>query len=151
MAGVNTRSNTFRLMCPLVLLLMCVAAFRATPTSGPEGDATAECDGRGAADQVALERCLSTQPDNVEVMTVLGDIEESSGHAARAEALYRRVLAIDPSDGDVHVRLGTLLIARGDAAGARREAGEALRWQPGSPFAQAILNRAAGTGTGIGR
>lgn len=148
---MKTPSGMLRMMWPLALLLVFVAVFRGTPRRAPQDDASAECDGRGPADQHALERCLSMQPGNVEVMTVLGSIEESAGHQDRAEALYRRILAIDPTDGDVHVRLGGLLYARGDAAGARREAGEALRWQPGSLAAHAVLDRAAVTGTGIGR
>ena len=55
-------------------------------------------------------------------MADLGGVYEQAGQWDRAEAVYRRALAIDAEDGDIRVRLGSVLLRRGDAAGARREA-----------------------------
>ena len=38
----------------------------------------------------------------------------TAGQTDRAEAVYRQALSVDPKDGDVHVRLGRLLLERGD-------------------------------------
>ena len=82
-------------------------------------------------DVPALERCLELRPDDVELMADLGAAYEQAGQWDRAESVYRRALAIDAEDGDIRVRLGNILLRRGDAAGARREAVAALAVQPG--------------------
>src|SRR5262249_19557410 len=92
----------------------------------------------------ALERCLAVQPDDVETMKDLGLTYESATNWDRAEPLYRRALAIDPEYGDIRVRLGSLLLQRGDLAGARREAEAALKEQPGSLAALQLFHRASG-------
>jgi Flp pilus assembly protein TadD len=68
---------------------------------------------------------------------------ERRGDRVQAEELYRRALRFDPHDPEVHVRLGTLLLARGDRAGARTEAREALKAVPHNPAA-GELSRLAG-------
>ena len=82
------------------------------------------------------------QPDDIELMTELAASFEGAGEWEKAEAEYRRALAIDPEDGDVRVALGRVLLRRGDRAGARREAAGALKVQPGSPGAESLLHRA---------
>ena len=94
-------------------------------------------------DVASLERCLSLDPENAELMTDLGDKYRQSGDDGAAEAIYRRALGIDAHDGDVHLRLGELLLARGDAAAARIEAAAALAVQPGSLTAERLIERAA--------
>ena len=89
------------------------------------------------------ERCLSLDPENAELMTDLGDKYRQSGDDGAAEANYRRALGIDAHDGDVHLRLGELLLARGDTAAARIEAAAALAVQPGSLTAERLVERAA--------
>jgi tetratricopeptide (TPR) repeat protein len=96
-----------------------------------------------------LERCLAVQPDDVETMKDLGLMYESATKWDRAEAVYRRALAIDPEDGDTRVRLGGLLLRRGDLAGARREAEAALKVQPGSVAALQLFHRASGVEKGV--
>ena len=128
---------------PPVLLLLFVGTFR-TAGSDPARDAeTSICDWPGTSDVASLERCLSLDPENAELMTDLGDQYRRSGDDAGAEAMYRRALGIDARDGDVHLRLGELLLARGDAAAARIEAAAALAVQPGSLTAERLIERAA--------
>ena len=75
-------------------------------------------------------------------MTDLGDTYRHAGNASGAETMYRRALGIDARDGDTHLRLGELLLARGDAASARAEGQAALNVQPGSLAAERLIERA---------
>ena len=129
---------------PAALFVLFLATFRNTGGEAAREPAVS-CDETHATDAASLERCLDLDPRNVELMTDAADRHLAAGAADRAEALYRRALAIDADDGDVHLRLGELLLARGDAAGARREAAAALRSQPGSAAAQRLAERAERT------
>lgn len=77
-----------------------------------------------------LERCRSAVPDDVELIADLGSAYEAVGRIADAEAAYRQVVALDPDDADVRVRLARLLISRGDTRAAAEHAAAALRVQP---------------------
>lgn len=127
---------------PPALLVLFLGTFRTTGRDAARESASS-CDETHAADVTTLERCLDRDPHNVELMTDVGDRYVASGAAERAEALYRRALLIDPHDGDVHLRLGELLLARGDAAAARIEGKAALASQPGSLAAERLIERAA--------
>jgi Flp pilus assembly protein TadD len=108
-----------------------------------------DCNHVAAHDVPALERCLELRPDDVELMADLGAALEQAGQWAPAESVYRRALAIDAEDGDIRVRLGHILLKRGDAAGARREAVAALDVQPGRARALELIasaDAAAGDG-----
>jgi len=56
--------------------------------------------------------------------------------------MYRRALAVDPDDGEVHIRLGMLLLSRGDRQAAVVEGRLALRWRPGSLAAARLVDAA---------
>ncbi len=84
-----------------------------------------------------LEDCQARHPTDVELMADLGRLFESAGRASDAESIYRRALLVDPAYGELRLRLGRMLLTRGDATGARREAVAALRVQPNR---QAILD-----------
>lgn len=77
-----------------------------------------------------LERCTALDAGDVELMADLGLQYEAVGRFSSAEAVYRRALSIDPLYADLRLRLGRLLLQRGDRAAARREAEAALRVQP---------------------
>jgi cytochrome c-type biogenesis protein CcmH/NrfG len=98
-------------------------------------------------DVPTLERCLEVHPDSVEILMDLGGAYERADEWGKAEAIYRRSLAIDGDDGDVHIRLGKILLRQGDAAGAQREAEAALAVQPGGAAALDLLKRSAGAPT----
>ena len=89
-----------------------------------------------------------TDPTEVEVLADLGDAQVKNGRADLAERAYRQALALDPRDGDVHVRLGEVLLARGDLVDAHAEAESALRWHPGSARALALAARSASPAAG---
>ena len=128
---------------PAALLLVFVATFRRTSGEAPGGQAAPDCDEAHARTLAGLDECLALDPGNVEVLTALGDVHARSGAPDSAEVIYRRALAIDPQDGVVHLRLGELLLAHGNAVGARFEALAALRSQPGNPIAEQLIERAS--------
>ena len=130
---------------PGLLLGLFLATFRPSADGSPGAAASPPCeDDAPPGDLAGLERCLALDPEDVVLMTELGAAYESSGRADLAEGVYRRALAIDPRDGEVHVRLGRLLLARGDRAAAKTEGEAALRWQPGAEAAGALVAAAAG-------
>jgi predicted Zn-dependent protease len=128
---------------PLALLVVFIGAFRKASLDSTTGQTTAACDEAYTADLGTLEACLALDPRNVELMMVAGDRYAAAGADERAESTYRRALALDPHDGDVHVRLAELLLRRGDSAGARAAAEAALKSQPGSLAAERLIERAA--------
>ena len=77
-----------------------------------------------------LEQCSALNPTDVELMADLGSSYEAHHRLSDAEALYRRLLLVDPGYADTRMKLAKILLARGDAPGARREAEAALRVQP---------------------
>ncbi len=131
-----------RAASPLLILVLFWGALRLQRSAG----SSAPIDGCGvpSSDVSVMERCLATHPDDVETMIDLGRAYEAAHQAERAEAVYRRALAVDPLDADVHLLLGSLLLERGDASGAAHEADLALRTQPGSRRALDLRARAAG-------
>jgi predicted Zn-dependent protease len=131
---------------PAALLLLFVGTFR---TSGPDaasGASASTCESSLRLDAPALEQCLTLDPNNVELMTDLGDAYRRGHDDRQAETLYRRALTIDARDGDVHLRLGELLLERGDSAAAGVEGAAALAVQPNSLAAQRLIDRAAAAG-----
>ena len=127
---------------PAALLVCFLATFRTTERESAPDPVTSHCAGPHASDVATLEQCLALDPQNVELMTDLGDQYVALHATDRAEEWYRRALAIDPHDGDVHLRLGELLLMRGDAAAALNEAEAALAVQPGSLAAEDLIERA---------
>jgi tetratricopeptide (TPR) repeat protein len=128
---------------PAALLLLFLATFRTGGRDAVPAAGISICDSPAALGAAALEQCLAVDPDNVGLITALGDAHGHRGDAAGAEALYRRALRLDARDGDVHLRLGELLLARGDAASARQQGSAALAVQPGSLAAARLIERAA--------
>src|SRR5262249_27688458 len=70
-------------------------------------------------------RCLELEPHDPVLLADVGLLYEEAGDAERAETVYRRALAIDPSYAEVHTRLGQLLLRQGNTAAARAEADRA--------------------------
>ena len=133
---------TLRAIWPVALLLVFFTTIRGLSDQAAPAEAAIDCDRVAAGDVAALERCLALHPDDVEVMSDLGAVYETLDRWERAEAVYRRALTIDPQDGDVHVRLGVLLLRRADFEGAAREGHAALFLQPARPAAQNLIDRA---------
>ena len=131
----------------LVALTLLLPVRLPTPSSGP---ANAECltlsdtapDGTRIDRAEVFERCSALNPADVELVADLGRLQEAGGRLADAEASYRRALRLDPGYADVRVRLGRLLLKRGDAVGAREQA-EAAR--DARPNGQAVVDLLADT------
>jgi Flp pilus assembly protein TadD len=107
-----------------------------------------DCDHFTAGDTAARERCVELRPDDVELMMELGAAYEQVGQQDRAEAMYRRAVSVDPEDGDVRVRLATVLIRRGDITEGRQQARAALAIQPGRSAALDLIRRAEASAGG---
>jgi len=131
---------------PLALLAIFVGTFRRSEPDAGTGGAAAPCDrrdGSHAADAVErLERCLALDAADVESMIALGDVFVAASRVDRAEALYRGALEVEPHDARVRVRLGRVLLARGDVAGARREGEAALQSYVGNAAALRLIAEA---------
>ena len=142
-----TARRAVAVLWPLALLALFAGTFRQSAGDrGRADDASAACAGGATPrDSAMLERCLALDPDDVGVLADLAAAFEAAGSPERAEPLYRRALAIDPHDSDVRVRLGRILLARGDRAGARQEGEAAARWQPGAAAPRRLV-AAAGQG-----
>ena len=132
---------------PLLLLAVFIGTFRRADVDADPRAPEAGCDEwpaqRSAGDISRLERCLALEPSSAALMIDAGRAYQSSGRVEDAERLYGRALTIDPSNSDLHVQLGDLMLRRGDAAGARREAEAALRWRPNSLAATRLVAQAA--------
>src|SRR5262245_47374686 len=122
-----------RVLIPALALCLWAAALpvslsrRADAASPEECLTLADAPPDPRADLIAtLERCSTLYPADVELLADLGAQYETVGRRPEAETIYRRALAVDPAYAEVRLRLGRLLLARGEAALARREAKAAL-------------------------
>jgi tetratricopeptide (TPR) repeat protein len=89
---------------------------RPAPPAAPLPDAAAAIDAarakvaagdtRGAI--AGLERYLAAHPDDVGAARLLGDLEFRVPDYARAEKVWRQILATHPDDKETHNRLGSL-------------------------------------------
>jgi cytochrome c-type biogenesis protein CcmH/NrfG len=77
----------------------------------------------------AVERCSSLYPTDVDLLAMVGERYERAQRVDEAVVTYRRALTLEPGYADLRLRLGRLLLGRGDAAGAAREASLALETQ----------------------
>jgi tetratricopeptide (TPR) repeat protein len=78
----------------------------------------------------ALEQALVIQPDNTLGLFLLGVLYDEAGDAARAEANYRRVIALDPGHGGAQFFLANHYWRRGDYASAARHYAAAIADDP---------------------
>ena len=94
---------------PLILLVTLAVLIRVLPPltrpAAPPDDCAARASG---PDISSMERCLALRASDVELMLDLAGAYEGAGQSDRAEALYRRALAIDPDDGELQRRLARL-------------------------------------------
>jgi tetratricopeptide (TPR) repeat protein len=96
---------------------------------------------RAGNPQAALElaeRGLAADPDNATLLGQVGVFAARLGDAARAEAAYRRAIALHPADPGVHYNLANLLRGQRRADESEAEYREAIRCQP--DYAEAWCN-----------
>jgi len=122
-------SQTLEIGWPIIVLIVGAAVFRVPP--GPETPAATFCASPFSETAQRIEECLTHDPSNVGLLTALAVTYEKTGRTDAAEAAYRRAIAVDPRDGELHRRLATLFSGRGDAVGGHENAAIANRWQPG--------------------
>lgn len=80
-----------------------------------------------------LERYRDIGGRNPDTLKKLAQAEKQSGNPAAAIDTLSRLNYIYPEDGDMHKRLGDLLMAAGKTEGAIREYKAVLAWQPVDP------------------
>ncbi len=123
-----------RTLAPLLALGLFAALVPVRLPEAGRGASNGEClglaDRAGVQDLPLLERCAALYPTDVELAGDLGDAYGAVGRTDRAEAAYRQALSIDPDYAELRLRLGRLLLRRGDAAGALAEAERGLEVQP---------------------
>ncbi|MEO8224109.1 MAG: tetratricopeptide repeat protein [Gammaproteobacteria bacterium] len=86
----------------------------------------------GAEDQVEvmLERMLSVEGEQPEVLKALAEIRIHQRRYAEAEGLLRRFIRLEPGEWAAHNLLGRALMRDGSTAGAIAEYNEAIRLSP---------------------
>jgi tetratricopeptide (TPR) repeat protein len=119
----------------VAMLVMCGIVLPASmprPSSGVSKEdclVLAERSGGKEPSLSLIERCSALYPKDAELRADFGRAYERTD-PARAERAYTEALAIDPGYADLRLQLARLLLRRGDAGGAVREAEAALRVQP---------------------
>lgn len=89
-------------------------------------------------------RVLKEDPNNAEARIGLARVyswEGGEGSLKESEALYREVLAKDPNNEEARIGLAKALLWRGDLDGSLKEAGEAVRNNPGDTEAAKFERR----------
>ncbi len=81
-----------------------------------------------AADQ--FRQGVALDPLNPEPLVGLGVLAEHEGKTDEALALYKKAVELDPSYVDARNKVGSMLLERGDSAGAEEQFRAALRWNP---------------------
>ncbi|MGH7996288.1 MAG: tetratricopeptide repeat protein [Opitutaceae bacterium] len=103
----------------------------------PEAEfALAECEhalGRTADAEAALARVEAGARDNPALLSQTADLYALMQDFASAIRIYRRVVALDPSDSRAHAALGYLLIHSGDRSGGLAQWRRALQIDPDFP------------------
>jgi len=93
------------------------------------------------AEQTYL-RATREHPGFAPPYKALGELYRARGDIERALAWYSKLLALEPADTDVGVKIAEMALARGDAFRAVKVLGEALRARPHHPRARRLLPRA---------
>ena len=78
------------------------------------------------------EQAIAATPDSAFLVRDLAEVEAKQGKTDQALARYRRVVEMDPTDVTSRIRIGEILDARGDLAGALAMYAEANNLEPGA-------------------
>jgi tetratricopeptide (TPR) repeat protein len=81
-----------------------------------------------------LQNALKIAPDSREVIRAMARVYEAQKDFKSAEAQYRKLLAANPKDLDVHADLGDLMLLAGDVRRAEEEYLDIKRRGPSNPF-----------------
>lgn len=114
-----------RVLQPIVLLvgvaLVCAGPVSAAAPVPPAAQARGALDAaraRALANDTAgaigeLQAYVSAHPEDADAGRMLGDLYFRQPDAARAEATWKRVVALHPNDRETHLRLGAFYTAQG--------------------------------------
>lgn len=80
-----------------------------------------------------IQSALKIAPDNRDLMRAMARVYAAQKDFKNAEAQYRRLLAANPKDLDVHADLGDLMLLAGDVPRAEREYQDIKRRAPDNP------------------
>ena len=75
-------------------------------------------------------QAIAASPDSAFLVRDLAEVEAKQGKTDQALARYRRVVDMDPTDATSRIRIGEMLDARGDLAGAKQMYTEANGLEP---------------------
>lgn len=84
------------------------------------------------------EQAIAASPDSAFLVRDLADIEAKQGKTEQALARYMRVAEMDPTDATSRIRIGEMLDASGDFAGAMKMYTEANTLDPGAELRRRI-------------
>jgi len=73
---------------------------------------------------------IAASPDSAFLVRDLAEVEAKQGKTDEALARYQRVIEMDPTDATSRIRIGEILDARGDLAGAMKMYTEASNLEP---------------------
>ncbi len=90
-----------------------------------------------------IERALSLQPDNPDLISYKISVLRHTDRREALEHAYRRYLELRPASADAHAGLGTLLKNRGEDAAAREHFLKAVRYDAADPQPFLFLGREA--------
>ncbi len=76
------------------------------------------------------EQAIAASPQSPFLVRDLAEVEAKQGKTDQALERYRRVIEMDPTDAVSRIRIGEILDARGDLAGARKMYTEANTLEP---------------------
>ncbi len=76
------------------------------------------------------EQAIAASPDSAFLVRDLADVEAKQGKTDQALARYQRVVEMDSADATSRIRIGEILDARGDLAGAQKMYAEANTLEP---------------------
>lgn len=75
-------------------------------------------------------QAIAASPDSAFLVRDLAEVEAKQGKTDEALARYQRVIEMDPTDATSRIRIGEMLDARGDLAGAMKMYTEANNLEP---------------------
>src|SRR5688572_11243432 len=76
------------------------------------------------------EQAIAASPESAFLVRDLADVEAKQGKTDQALARYQRVVDMDPTDAASRIRIGEILDARGDLAGAQKMYADANMLEP---------------------
>jgi Flp pilus assembly protein TadD len=91
------------------------------------------------AARARLEARLASKPTDVAILFMAGNSYLALSDAARAEALFRKVVEVDPTNIDAYAKLGALYVSQNRLDEAKADFEEAARQQKKPVAAKTIL------------